>query len=76
MVAGAPRKPEAFGLPLVYKGVHAGIQTVEGLKKVKQHYPSIGQSMTKTVFLGGTREVDASWWEEAKAALEKTKNGE
>ena len=68
VVAGAPRKPEAFGVPLVYKAVCVENRTMETLKKVEGLYPGVGRSMTATFFPGGLRDADAKWWAKSKKA--------
>ena len=66
VVAGLPRKPEAFGIPLLFKAVIVESQTMEALKKVEQQYRGVGQSLVGTFFPGELRKEDVSWWAEAK----------
>ena len=73
VVAGVPRKPEAFGIPLVFKAVYAETQTMEAIKKVERHHPGVGQSLISTFFPGELREADAAWWREAKNAITNAK---
>lgn len=66
VVAGAPRKPEAFGIPLKYVGVYAKNKTMEALKAAEMDYPGVGRSMLSTFFPGGVKEKDVLFWEQAK----------
>ena len=65
VVAGAPRRPEAFGIPLKYVGVYVRDKAMEALKAAEADYPGVGQSMLGTFFPGGAREKDVTFWEEA-----------
>ena len=67
VVAGAPRRPEAFGLPLRYVGVYVRDKAMEALKAAESDYPGVGQSMLSVFFPGGVKEKDVAFWEEAKA---------
>ena len=68
-IAGAPRKPEAFGVPLVYKAVCIENRTMETLKKVEGLYPGVGRSRRATFFPGGLGDADAKWWAKSKKAV-------
>lgn len=74
VVAGAPRRPEAFGIPLKYKGVYVRDKTMEALKAAESDYPGVGQSMLSTFFPGRLREADVAFWEKAK--VEQNARGE
>lgn len=66
VVAGAPRKPEAFGIPLKYVGVYVRNRTMEALKAAEEDHPGVGQSMLSTFFPGSIEEADVPFWEKAK----------
>ena len=66
VVAGAPRRPEAFGVPLKYVSVYVRDSTMEALKAAESDHPGVGQSMLSTFFPGKIRESDVPFWEEAK----------
>ena len=70
VVAGAPRKPEAFGIPLKYVNVYVRSKTMEALIAAERDYPGVGQSMLSTFFPGGSKEASISLWEKA---IEKRK---
>ena len=73
VVAGAPRRPEAFGIPLRYVEVYVRDKAMEALKAVESDYPGVGHSMLATFFPGGLKEKEVDFWEEAKAKL-RTQN--
>lgn len=62
LVAGAPRRPEAFGIPLRYVNVFARSRVMETLKAVDEEYPGVGQAMITTFFPGDIREEEIQWW--------------
>ena len=66
VVAGAPRNPEAFGIPLKYVGVYARDRTMAALKAVESDHPGVGRSMLSTFFPGGVLGADTPYWEKAK----------
>ena len=76
VVAGAPRKPEAFGIPLKYVGVYARVKTMAALKAVESDHPGVGQSMLSTFFPGGVIEADKPYWEKAKEKQKEQKQAE
>ena len=69
VVAGAPRRPEAFGIPLRYVDVYVRDKAMEALKAVESDYPGVGQSMLSTFFPGKLKEQEKAFWEEARAKL-------
>ena len=69
VVAGAPRRPEAFGIPLRYVDVYVKEKAMEALKAVESDYPGVGHSMLATFFPGGLKEKEVAFWEEAKAKM-------
>ena len=69
VVAGAPRRPEAFGIPLRYVDVYARDKAMEALKAAESGYPGVGQSLLATFFPGGLKEKEVAFWEEAKGKL-------
>ena len=73
VVAGAPRRPEAFGIPLQYVDVYVKDKVMEALKAVESDYPGVGHSMLATFFPGGLKEKEVAFWEEAKAKLRAQK---
>ena len=66
VAAGAPRRPEAFGLPLVFKRVIAKNRTIAALQELEQHYSGVGVSLLPIFFPGGLLDADSPWWAEAE----------
>lgn len=52
-VAGARRRPEAVGVPLVFREVIGETKVFETLLRVEERYPKVGRSMLDTFFPGG-----------------------
>ena len=71
VVAGAPRRPEAFGIPLKYVGVYVRDKTMAALKAVESEHAGVGQSMLSTFFPGRVKEADVIYWEKEKAKAEQ-----
>ncbi|KAF9641673.1 hypothetical protein BFW01_g1656 [Lasiodiplodia theobromae] len=62
-VAGARRRPEAVGVPLVFREVIGETKVFETLLRVEERYPKVGRSMLDTFFPGGhlSEEERARW---------------
>ena len=71
VAAGAPRRPESFGIPLTYRGAFMETRTMEALKSVEHSLPGVGQSMVKIFFPGELRKTEKDWWGEAKKRVKK-----
>lgn len=63
-VAGAQRRPEAFGVPLKFREVIAETSVMETLFSVEKAYPRAGQAMLDTFFPGKLRPKEVERWEE------------
>jgi len=71
IVAGSPRRPEDFGLPLKFQQVFVDAKVSSALCAVEQVYPRVGRSMVTTFFNAGLRpheEEEMSLIEERHAA--------
>lgn len=55
IVAGAPRRPEWFGIHLVYRDVFVEKKVIEALKAVENKYANVGKAMVPTFFPDGVR---------------------
>lgn len=66
VIAGAPRRPDWFGIPLQYRQVFAKPKVMDALKSVESIYPGLGRAMLLTFFPGGPRPEDVSWWSDAR----------
>ena len=66
VAAGAPRRPEALGLPLMFKRVIAKDRTQAALRESEQHYSGVGVSLLQIFFPGGLLDADRPWWAEAE----------
>ena len=63
VIAGAPRRPEWFGIPLEYREVIAQRKVIDALKIAEKGYPGLGRSMLSTFFPGGLRPEEQDWWD-------------
>jgi len=50
VVAGALRRPEAFGIPLDFKTVYVKDYAIDALQVVEAGYPGVGQSLLQVFF--------------------------
>ena len=66
VAAGAPRRPEAFGVPLMFKKVVARDRTKTALRELEQHYSGVGVSLLPIFFPAGLLDADSPWWTEAE----------
>lgn len=66
VIAGAPRKPDWFGIPLQYRQVFAERKVIDALKAAETKYPGLGRSMLTTFFPGGLRPEENVWWNDAR----------
>lgn len=74
VIAGAPRSPEAFGIPLDWehtivggRGDFVGGQVMRVLRDIENKYPQVGRCLLNTYFPGLTMEDDIKFWEAAAA---------
>ncbi|KAK4901578.1 hypothetical protein LTR27_001350 [Elasticomyces elasticus] len=63
-VAGRPRSPEAFGVPLIFDNVIGKPKVMETLYAVEEAYPHVGRSMLDTFFPGNLRPKEEKKWHE------------
>ena len=61
VVAGAARRPEAFGIHLKCKDIFMEDKTMRALALTESKYPLVGQSMIPIFFPGGVLEGSADW---------------
>ena len=66
VVAGAQRRPEAFGLPLTFQKVICDASVMQTLMLAERDTPGLGRSMRSTFFSGDLREPEQIWWDEMK----------
>ena len=52
LVAGSPRRPEAFGVPLTFAQVIGEVKVMDTLFAVEKSYPRVGLVMLETFFPG------------------------
>lgn len=64
VIAGAPRRPEWFGIHLDYRGVFVERKVMTALQSAEMAFPGLGRSMLSTFFPGALREDEARWWNE------------
>ena len=80
-VAGAPRNPENFGIPLEYVTVFGDASVIETLFQVEEQYKGIGRSLVGEFLPGELREHEKIRWKTlertwAEKAAEEKKEGE
>lgn len=63
-VAGSPRHPAAFGMPLNFENVIGEAKVMNTLFAVEQAYPRVGRSMLDTFFPGKLRPKERERWGE------------
>jgi hypothetical protein len=63
-VAGSPRTPAAFGMPLIFEDVVCEGKVMDTLFAVEQAYPRVGKSMVGTFFPGNLRPKEQERWDE------------
>ena len=77
-VAGWRRRPEAFGIPVIFNNVIGEPKVMDTLIAVEKAYPRLGRSMLETFFPGKLRpEVEKKWreFEELANTLEDSLAG-
>ncbi|KAM3462830.1 hypothetical protein NHJ6243_003836 [Beauveria neobassiana] len=68
-IAGANRRPEMQGIPLIYEGVICETKVMATLLKVEKEYPKCGICMVNMFFPGKLRPIEEDEW----AALDQSK---
>jgi hypothetical protein len=63
-VAGSPRHPAAFGMPLNFENVIGEAKVMNTLFAVEQAYPRVGRSILDTFFLGKLRAKERERWDD------------
>ncbi|KAM3477182.1 hypothetical protein MY8738_006566 [Beauveria namnaoensis] len=67
-IAGANRRPEMQGIPLIYEGVICETKVMATLLKVEKEYPKCGICMVDMFFPGKLRPIELEEW----AALDQS----
>lgn len=67
LVAGSPRRPENFGIPLSFERVFGEAKVMKTLFDVEDAYPRIGLSMLDEFFPGKLNADEVSRWAEFEA---------
>ncbi|KAI6103532.1 hypothetical protein F5141DRAFT_212005 [Pisolithus sp. B1] len=71
MVAGLPRTPEAFGIPLVFEECILDRKVMQTLMKVEERHPRLGASMLQTFFPGKLYPDEEAFWEKKARETDK-----
>jgi hypothetical protein len=74
VVAGAPRRPESFGLHLEFDEVISDIKVMRALMKLEDKHPGVGASLVATFFPGKLRKDEESFWEQKAKELDEKKH--
>lgn len=74
VIAGAARKPEAFGIHLEYKEVIMADKVMSALMQAEQAHAGLGRSMLSTFFPGDLKTDETTWWNAAKDKEEQEKD--
>ncbi|KAF9463934.1 hypothetical protein BDZ94DRAFT_1282335 [Collybia nuda] len=64
VVAGAPRRPEAFGLHLEFVKVIGNVKAMKALMALEETYPRVGASLVPIFFPGKLRKDEETFWNE------------
>lgn len=64
VVAGAPRRPEAFGLHLEFVEVFGNVKAMKALMAFEEKYPRVGASLVPVFFPGKLRKDEEAFWNE------------
>ncbi|KAL4878176.1 hypothetical protein BJY04DRAFT_114539 [Aspergillus karnatakaensis] len=72
-VAGWKRRPEAYGVPLVFKEVVGEVKVMAALMEVERRYEKLGRSMLGTFFPGDLRENEVREWDAIAAGWKEKK---
>ncbi|KAI9767031.1 MAG: hypothetical protein M1840_005990 [Geoglossum simile] len=62
IVAGASRRPSAFGIHLKYRESFFRPKVMEALMDTEKQYPQVGRSLLPTFFPGDLKESETDWW--------------
>lgn len=62
MVAGLPRTPEAFGIPLKLEECILDRKVMQALMKVEERHPRLGASMLQIFFPGKLFPDEEAFW--------------
>ena len=68
IVAGAPRRPEWFGIHLDYCEVFAERKVMAALQSAEIVFPGLGRSMLSIFFPGPLMEAEMRWWNERRTS--------
>lgn len=64
VVAGAPRRPEAFGLHLEFVETFGNVKAMKTLMAFEEKYPHVGASIVPVFFPGKLRKDEEIFWKE------------
>lgn len=70
-VAGARRKPDAYGLRLDFLECLGQVKVMDTLYELEERYPYAGDSLLPVFFPGQLREVEIRKWEELKRTAQQ-----
>jgi hypothetical protein len=62
-VAGARRRPGAYGIHLDFKECITGQKFMPTLMEAEEKYPKVGKALLKIYFPGRLRDEERAWWE-------------
>ncbi|KAL4784438.1 hypothetical protein BJX76DRAFT_347796 [Aspergillus varians] len=66
LVAGWPRQPKSFGVPLIFKDVIGEARVMDTLFAVEEAYPRVGLAMLDTFFPGRIAPKEKERWDELR----------
>lgn len=70
-VAGAPRRPESFGVPLDFVEVLGSASVMGALQEVEVRYAGVGRAMLQEFFPGPIPEAEERWWAERRVGAKE-----
>lgn len=65
-VAGAPRRPDSFGVPLDFVEVLGSASVMGALQEVETRYEGVGRAMLQEFFPGPIPDAEGRWWAERR----------
>lgn len=70
VVAGAPRRPEVFGIHLEFEKVIVNAKAMRALYEAEEYMSGLGRSMLSTFSPGDLQDDEVKWWKQAKVREE------
>jgi hypothetical protein len=76
VLAGSPRRPEVFGMPLEFNTVIFHPKVMPALQGAEMKFHGLGRSLRDVFFPAGLRPEELGWWEAAEERHKREKDAE